>query len=63
LSSILAMASGRDRLQPLDPTPIRINVMTAPAGLIANRPTRSHVLYRASSALWDADERNLGLPT
>src|SRR5450432_1131162 len=64
LSSILAKApSVRDRLQPPEPTPIRINVITAPAGPIADRPTRPHVLYRASphggcNALWTAGGSN-----
>src|SRR5674476_799514 len=48
LSSILAKApSGRDMLQPPVPTAIRININTAPAGAIADRPARPHVLYRA----------------
>ena len=69
LSSILAKApSPRDRLQPPEPRPIRINVTTAPAGPIADRPMRSHVLYRASphggcNALWDAGGRNSELLT
>ena len=47
---------------------MRINVTTAPAGLIADRPMRSHVLYRASlhgdcNALWDAGGRNSELLT
>jgi hypothetical protein len=56
----------RLRLQPPALTPIRINVMTAPAGDIPNRPTRPHVLYRASlywgcNALWTAGGRNSDL--
>src|SRR5882757_10264952 len=64
LSSILAKApSERERLQPPEPMPIRNRVATAPAGRIADRPTRAHVLYRASlhwacNACWDATERN-----
>src|SRR5712664_3254405 len=63
-SPILAKAASvRDRLQPPEPTPTRISVITAPAGPIADRPTRPHVLYRASpdlgcNALWAAGERN-----
>ena len=49
LSSILAKAlSVRDTLQPPVLTATRISAITAPAGPIADRPTRHHVLYRAS---------------
>jgi hypothetical protein len=55
--------SDRFRLQPLEPRPTKISVTNAPAGLIADRPTRPHVLYRANlyrgdGALWDANGRN-----
>ena len=69
LSPIMAkLESMRLRLQPPTPTPIRTNVMTAPAGEIANRPTRPHVLYRVGlywggNALWTAGGRNSDLLT
>jgi hypothetical protein len=57
-----------DMLQPLEARPIRINVIMVPAGPIADRPTRSHVLYRTSlywsvNALWAAGGRNSDLLT
>ena len=50
-------------LQPPAPRPIKIMVITAPAGRIADRPMRPHVLYRANlywgcNALSDANGRN-----
>jgi hypothetical protein len=49
-------------LQPPALAAIRINVITAPAGPIADRPTPPHVLYkgdlyRGCSALWTAGGR------
>ncbi len=49
------------------PSAIRISVIAAPAGAIADRPTRLHALYRASlyrggSAFWTAGGRNSELP-
>src|SRR5438067_13598868 len=63
VACILAWASGRQRLQPPEPRAIKINVITAPLGPIADRPMRPHALYRASpyrdcNALWDARVRN-----
>src|SRR6185437_9278634 len=65
-SCILAKASSvplRDRLQPLEASPIRNSVIRVPPGPIADRPTRRHVLYRGclysgGSALWAAGGRN-----